>query len=210
MWAQPGAAACPAVGQEPGEHLSLAKGCRGRAGVQLSPAAPAWAGWAFHGAKGEQDGPAPPQLLLARGTSGDTEGCASPLTPSHLGTLSPQPVLVAQDALARPGGFQSVFQLQPKGLELLIRGGWGGTLSTPLLPSQSAPCAPHAAAPRLAQGHGVAWHGGVRRVLSPGRTFQLPWPCPEPPAVPRRGVQVPAWCPCPAPRVTPLLFTSNC
>lgn len=28
-----------------------------------------------------------PQLLLVRGTSGDTEGCASPLAPSHLGTL---------------------------------------------------------------------------------------------------------------------------
>lgn len=77
--------------------------------------------------------------------------------------------------------FKSVFQLQPKGLELSIQ---GGTLPTLLLPSQPAPCSPHAAALRLARGHGVAWHGG-RWALSPGRTFQLPWPCPEPPAVPR-------------------------
>lgn len=47
----------------------------------------------------------PPQLLLARGTSGDAEGCTSPLTPSHPGTLSPQPVLVEQDALAKAGWF---------------------------------------------------------------------------------------------------------
>lgn len=47
----------------------------------------------------------PPQLLLARGTSGDMEGCASPLAPSHPRTLSPQAVLVEQDALARLGGF---------------------------------------------------------------------------------------------------------
>lgn len=47
----------------------------------------------------------PPQLLLARGTSRDMEGCASPLAPSHPRTLSPQAVLVEQDALARLGGF---------------------------------------------------------------------------------------------------------
>lgn len=51
------------------------------------------------------DQPPPHQLLLARGTSGDTEGCTSPLAPSHLGTLSPQPVLAEQDALAKAGRF---------------------------------------------------------------------------------------------------------
>lgn len=64
-----------------------------------------WQGRTLHGAKGEQNGPASPSCCLARGTSGDTKGCTSPLAPSHLGMLSPQSVLVEQDALAKAGRF---------------------------------------------------------------------------------------------------------
>lgn len=67
------------------------------------------------------------------------EGGGSPLAPSHLGTFCPRAVLVEQDALARPGGFQSVFQLQPRGRSSRFWGGEDGTLPTPRLPCQPAP-----------------------------------------------------------------------
>lgn len=109
----------------------------------------------------------------------------------------------------RPGGFKSVFQLQPKGLELLIWGGWDETLPTLLAPLPASTLCSLCCSPEAGTG---TWHSLARwREVVGGEPQQdVPAPRPEPPVVPRRGAQVPAWCPCPAPRVTPLLFTSNC
>lgn len=82
-------------------------------------------------------------------------------------------------------------------------------------------CSPPSQCPVLPMPQPRGWHrdtvrlgtvagGGGRWALSPGRMFQLPVPVPSPPPCRGEGWQVPAWCPCPAPRVTPLLFTSNC
>lgn len=129
------------------------------------------------------------------------EGGGSPLAPSHLGTFCPRAVLVEQDALARPGGFQSVFQLQPRGRSSRFLG-WGGrdpSHPEAPLPASTALPVPEPRGSRRDAGR----RGGDRlrgsRVLSPGKDVPAPLaPSRAPRATRRRGAvsrMVPVPCP---------------